>query len=144
MAWDFTHGKYEVNEADALENAAKPYPELHQAVTAKIHDLERRQTNYNEASARWAARKAAKKEHKEQQQVARVEQQRKAFSINRRVADYHEQKHWEETHGMKEASESTVNWVKNSKGGSYYFGPPKNQLRKAMREKARIEEQDEA
>ena len=125
IGWDHIHAKYTEAQAEALQTAARQYPSLHNAIDTKITELSIRRGNFQEASAKANARRSAKKEKKEIDN--------KAKSISRSVAQHKRQQKFDETHGLKAATEETVEWAMKQKPGSYYFGSPKKELRKAGR-----------
>ena len=114
MAWDFNNGKYEAEEAAALQEAARPYPTLLAAVDDRIKDLETRRANFNEASARFGGRPETTRK--------KLPGNRK---INRTVAEHNANRWYEETSGLKEASEDTVAWALRDKPVFYPVTPKK-------------------
>ncbi|KAK5173297.1 uncharacterized protein LTR77_001978 [Saxophila tyrrhenica] len=125
LAWDLNNGNYEAEEAAAPQKAASAHPSLHQAIDEKIENLENRRSNYDEASTKFAARK---------ERIAEKQSRTRVRDIHQRVHDHNNQLRYEETHGMREASEATVEWALTSKPGSYYIGRPKKELKKQKRQ----------
>lgn len=98
LAWDFTHDRFTETEWHVLVEECEKHPKLNAAVLAKMDEITNRE-----------AAKAQKK--------ARVEQKKQVAESNRRVREFKETRHWEETHGLREASNNTVDWVMRRQAG---------------------------
>jgi len=133
MSWDFTNGHYEADDAAALQNAADPYPTLLAAVDAKIKYLEQRRENFGEASARFGGQESGHSRGRQGSGPGRGGRQGRTRRGIRGADSGAKQRWYEEVHGMRVASEATVQWALRSKPGSYYLGPPKKELKKQNR-----------
>ena len=96
LAFDFVGGRYSTKEATALQNAASPA--LSTAVDARMEELE-------ESRANTAASKAKK------------DDQKRSKEINRRVREFKEQEEYEESEGLRPASEETIRRAINERPG---------------------------
>lgn len=107
LAWDFVHKRVTQEEGEALVKECEKYPTLNAAVLTKMDSFEKREAAKAEREAKKEAGKARKK--------ALAEDRKRIAESNRRVREYKENRRWEETHGLREASKETVDYVMQRK-----------------------------
>lgn len=105
---------YTNEEFDQLANVIRQQPTLYTAINAKIADLQQRKANYDAVMAKkkaateaWEARKEARK--------AAAHEAAEASRQDREYRQRQQDRWWEEAHGLRPASEKTVDWILQEK-----------------------------
>ena len=143
IAWDSIHEKFTVDQKAALVEATKKLPDLDAALLQRAQYLARKKGNHEAAMAAKDRRLEAQAA-RERDRQARDDQRKFIAESNRRVREYKEHRWWEETHGMRPASEETIRYLREQKAYDFPVYPGKDWVHPAAETEEVVEEDPQA